>query len=290
VVIPGVSVEELAKYRTKVVEYSRMLNGQMSSDNRAGYRRDTILSSFMMFKNWIPKLLGARILDIQKNVELDEWEYGRARLFVKTFSGIARYNILKIRDIISGNDEGIRLMNELLEAKKAEYFQKTGQELEITAEEFHDMVRKELSNFAKEAGLVLGAFALLIAAKVAAPDDDEDDLTRNRYKWLLKGVNKITDELIFYYNPMSFESITQGSIFPALSLGVQVEKALVNLSKEVYGEVVGNEELVEKAHPTKYFLNIIPGAAQFQTEILPYIDPELAKEMGIRVSAEARNR
>ena len=290
VVIPGVSVEELAKYRTKVVEFARNLNGQMSQDNRADYRRDTIMSSFMMFKNWIPKLLGARILDIQKNVELDEWEYGRARLFLKTFMGVAKFNVFKIREILSGSDEGIRLMNELLEAKKAEYFAKTGQELEITAEEFHDMMRKELSNFAKEAGLVLGAIALLIAAKVAAPDDDEDELTRNRYKWNLKLINKITDELVFYYNPMSFESITRGSVFPALNLMIQLEKGTEHLIREGYGETVNDDEIVEKAHPTKYFLNIIPGAAQFQNEVLPYINPELAKEMGIRVSAEARKR
>jgi len=181
-------------------------------------------------------------------------------------------------------------MNELLEAKKAEYFAKTGQELEITAEEFHDMMRKELSNFAKEAGLVLGAIALLIAAKVAAPDDDEDELTRNRYKWNLKLVNKITDELVFYYNPMSFESITRGSVFPALNLMIQLEKGTEHLIREGYGETVDDDEIVEKAHPTKYFLNIIPGAAQFQNEVLPYINPELAKEMGIRVSAEARKR
>jgi hypothetical protein len=179
-------------------------------------------------------------------------------------------------------------MNEMLEAKKAEYFQKTGQELEITPEEFHDMVRKELSNLTKEAGLIIGSLGLLIAAKISAPDEDEDDLTKNRYKWLLKQVNKISDELLFYYNPMSFESITKGSVFPALNLMIQVEKGLTNLTKEIYGQVVDDEELVEKAHPTKYFLNIIPGAAQFQTEVLPYINPELAKEMGIRVTTDRK--
>jgi hypothetical protein len=35
---------------------------------------------------------------------------------------------------------------------------------------------------------------------------------------------------------------------------------------------------------------MIPGAAQFQSDILPLIDPELAKEMGIRVTAESRKR
>ena len=47
---------------------------------------------------------------------------------------------------------------------------------------------------------------------------------------------------------------------------------------------------MEKAHPVKYFLNLIPVGAQFQNEILPYLDAELAKDLGIRVTAESRQR
>jgi hypothetical protein len=46
----------------------------------------------------------------------------------------------------------------------------------------------------------------------------------------------------------------------------------------------------DKAYPMKYFFAMIPGISQFQTEILPYLYPELAKEMGIRVSAESRRQ
>lgn len=290
VVIPGVTDEELAKYRTKVVEYTRYLNGQMSSDNKADYRRDSILKSFMMFKNWIPKQVYIRTSDIQKSAELGDWEYGRARLFVKTWAHLGLLNVFKMRQIISGSEEGLRIMDDILQAKRNEYFQKTGQELEITDEEFYDLMRDELSKMARELGLLLGLMTLIIAAKAAAPDDDDDELAKNRYKWWAKAINKITDEIAFYYNPTSFESITTGSIFPALSLLTQVEKGTNHLIREVYGEATDNEDLVEKAHPTKYFLNVIPGAAQFQTEVLPYIDPELAREMGIRVSAESRRR
>ena len=86
ITIPGVSEEELANYRIMIIEHNRTLNGQMSNENKAGYRRDTILKSFMMFKTWIPKLISARALDIHKNIELDEWEYGRMRVFLKTWS------------------------------------------------------------------------------------------------------------------------------------------------------------------------------------------------------------
>ena len=49
-----------------------------------------------------------------------------------------------------------------------------------------------------------------------------------------------------------------------------------------------DEDMIKKAYPTKYFLNLIPGAAQFNSEVLPYIWPEEAKEMGIRVSTQSR--
>jgi hypothetical protein len=46
----------------------------------------------------------------------------------------------------------------------------------------------------------------------------------------------------------------------------------------------------DKAYPQKAIFNLIPGLSQFQTEILPFIEPELAKEWGIRVSAESRRQ
>jgi hypothetical protein len=195
-----------------------------------------------------------------------------------------------MRQIISGSEEGLKIMDEILEAKRQSYYEKNGHELEITNEEFYDLMRGELSKMSRELGLLFGLMLLLIASKIAAPDDDDDDLTINRYKWWAKAISKTADEIAFYYNPTSFESITTGSIFPALTMLTQVEKGVKNLVKEVYGEYIDDEELVEEAHPIKYFLNIVPGVSQFQTEVLPYIDPELAKEMGIRVSAESRRR
>jgi hypothetical protein len=288
VVIPGVSEEELSRYRTKIIEYGRNLTGQMNNNNRADYRRDSIFKSFMMFKNWIPKQLYVRTGGIQKNLELDEWEYGRTRLFVKTWAELGLWNIGRMKDIIQGTDKGLQLMKEMYDKKKEEHFIKTGEQLEITEEEFYDLVRRELSNQMKELGLLFGILAVLIAAKLAAPDDDEDDLTKNKYKYFLKLTNKITDELAFYYNPTSFESITKGSVLPSIGLLVRAEKVISHVTKEIYGYASDNEELMEKAHPTKYFLDLIPGPSQFNKEVLPIIDPELAKELGIRVTSEVR--
>ncbi len=290
VVIPGVSDEELAKYRTKVIEYARNANGQMSLDNKADYRRDSLFKSFMMFKNWIPKQVSLRTLDIQKNQELEEWEYGRARAFMKVWSHVGLTGIARMRDVMLGTDKGLQILDEILEAKREEHFKKTGQQLEITNEEFYDMMKKEITNQMKELGMLFSMLALILAAKAAEPPEDADELTRNRYKYWAKLTNKISDEIAFYYNPASAEAITKGSVFPALGLLSRAQKAVTHLSRETYGYTINDEEMMDKAHPIKYFLDIIPGPSQFNKEFLPIIDPELAKDLGIRVTAEARPR
>ena len=290
VVIPGVSDEELAKYRTKVVEFARELNGQMSDANKADYRRDTMFRSFMMFKNWMPKLISAHTLDIKKNMQLDEWQYGRSRAFMKTWAHLGLRNIGKMRAIITGTEEGLAILDEMLEAKKAEHFRKTGKELQITKEEFYDLMRRELSNQMKELGLLFGLMTVVLAARAAVPPEDADELTKNKYKWWMKATNKVSDEIAFYYNPLSFEGMTSGSVIPSITLLSKAEKTIAHLSKEVYGYETDNEEMMDKAHPTKNFLDLIPIISQFNREILPIIDPELAKELGIRINAEARQR
>jgi hypothetical protein len=287
-VIPGVSDEEIARYSTFITEYGRKLSGQMNPDNKADYWRDTTFKSFMKFKGWIPKGISERALDLQKNIELDEYSYGRSRLMIKTMVGLGLSRIGRITDIIQGTDEGLKILDEMLAEKKEAFFRKNGYELDITDEEFYDLVRRELSNQFKELGLLVGMIGLMFAAAAAKPDDDDDELTKNRYKWWAKLTNKTVDELAFYYNPMSFESMTKGSLVPAVGVLAKTGKFLGALEEEARGRITNNQELIDKSYPLKYGLDIIPGASQLQRDYLPYIYPEFAKEMGIRVTDQAR--
>jgi hypothetical protein len=289
-VIPGVSDLNVAKFSLQVTEYGRTLNGQMSLTNKADYRRDTMFSSFMMFKNWIPKLVTARGMDIKKNVELDTWEYGRTRAFFKTAAFLGAANITSMIDIINGTEKGLKILDELLEAKKIEHYKKTGQELEITQEEFYDLMREQLVNQSKEFALLFGTLALVLAAAAAEPPEDATDAEKNRYKWWAKTINKISDEVSFYYNPISFESITKGSLLPSVGLLSKGLKIVQQVGSEGIGIATDDEEMMKKAHGLKYTFNIIPGLSQAQNEVLPYLYPELAKEMGIRVTKESRSR
>jgi hypothetical protein len=287
-VVPGVSDLNIAKFSLQVSEYARTLNGQMNSTNKADYRRDTMFSSFMMFKNWIPKLVTARGMDIKRNVELDTWEYGRTRAFFKTAAFLGAANITSMIDIINGSEKGLKILDELLKAKKLDHYKKTGQELEITQEEFYDLMREQLVNQSKEFALLIGVVAMVLAASAAKPPEDATDAEKNNYKFWAKAINKISDEVSFYYNPISFESITKGSLLPSVSLLSKGLKIIQQVGSEGIGIATDNEEMMKKAHGLKYTLSIIPGLSQIQTEVLPYLYPELSKEMGIRVAPEAR--
>jgi hypothetical protein len=190
--------------------------------------------------------------------------------------------------IINGTDEGLAIMKEMLDQKKKDYFEKHGKELKITEAEFYDMVRSNLANQMKELKMLVALMALVIGAKIAAPDDDDDELTKNQYKFFAKIINKTSDEISFYYNPLTFQSITNGSLLPALGVTNKAWNVLNTVGTDSYGYFVNDEDLMKKTHTLKAVLDVIPVLSQFQKEYLPSIDPELAKEMGIRVSAEAR--
>ena len=179
-------------------------------------------------------------------------------------------------------------MKEILDDKREAHYKATGQKLEITDEEFYDMVRKELHSQSKELVLLLGVLSLFLTMKSLKPDKDDDLLTQNRYKWWKKLSNKISNELDFYYSPTSADSITRGSIIPSLSILNKLEKFLQAFEEETRGRIIGDDKLVEKEHPLKYFLNMVPGFAQFDNELLPQIAPELAKDNGIKTTDQAR--
>jgi len=290
ITIEGVSEDEIVRYSLKVSEFSRNLNGAMNPDNKAGYRRDTIFSSFMMFKNWIPKLLISRTGGIKYNLETENWEYGRTRALARVIMEMGSLNINKLIAIHSGKEEGLQILRDILVAKKAEHFEKTGQELDISEEEFFDLMRSEIGNTYRELALLAGTMGAVLAVGALKPPDDASDIEKNRWKWWAKAFNKIHEELAFYYLPTSMESITRGSILPSLGLLSKFAQLLKAFYKETEGYVTDDDKAMEQAHPFKYFLNLIPGLAQFQNDYLPYLNADLAKWQGIRTTEQSRRQ
>lgn len=286
--IPGVSIEELAKFRVKIMDHARRLNGQMDENDKAAYRRSIIMNSFMMFKHWIPKLLLGRFHGIKQNKQSELWEYGRGRIMAKTLLHLGFSSLTKMNDLIHQTEEGMRIMDEMLEDKKIAHFERTGEVLSITKEEWYDLMHQELSRQMREFGLVIGVFALFLAARAAEPPENITASERNQFNYFIRSINKITDEILFFYNPISFEGMTSGSILPAINLVGRGIKILGELSDAT--QAIGDEEAMKDVHLRKAILNVVPIGYQIQKIIIPMVDSELAKDMGNAITKETNRR
>ena len=283
----GLSIPELARFRVRVMEYGRKLNGQMDENDKAAYKRSIILNSFMMFKHWIPKLITGRFHGVHKNIQSNNWEYGRSRLMAKTLLKLLESSLLKMSDLINQTEEGIKIMDQMLEEKMIAHYNKTGQVLQITKEEWYDLMHQELTRQAREMQIVLGMFLLFLTAKAAEPPENVSARDRSRFNYLIRVIYKMTDEVLFFYNPLSFEDMTSGNIMPAVSLLGKVAKIIGALYDETVAE---DQKARDKVHVWKHILNIIPIGYPVSKTLLPLMDAELAKDMGNNISKETNRR
>lgn len=289
--IPGIDrqSETVAEYRNIILQTSKQITGQMSEESKRLYTRDIIKRSFMMFKNWVPQLLENRFSELKYNKSLDTWEYGRIRLLVKTMQKVGYFRIGRLRAIQTASPKGLQILHEMWEQKREDHLRKNGIDLseEMTEEQFYDLVRSALSQEAREVATLLSMMGLLLSSYAAVPPDD-DGVHKNLFKMMARTASKTSDEILFYYNPLSFETMTRGTILPSIGVLSDAMRVMKHTGKLVTGEITGDENTINNAHPIKSLLNAFPISNYFANELYPLIDPEGAKELGIQVTSQAR--
>ena len=130
--------------------------------------------------------------------------------------------------------------------------------------------------------------SMFLAAKALAPDDPDDDIaTKNKYKYMMRLIDKVRDEIAYFYYPTSLLSLTTSGIFPAVSYLENFRKVFSNFFTEMYAIGVGDEELQKKNQVVKYLLKGFPIASQADGIMLMFY-PEAAKDLGMRAQSEAK--
>jgi hypothetical protein len=148
------------------------------------------------------------------------------------------------------------------------------------------MIRGNIKSQMRDAIFLLTLFALFIALKANAPDDEEDEVVKNQYRFLLKATDKLRDEIMYFYNPTSIVGLVSTGIFPAMKMLENYQKIVTNFMKESYYVFTGEEEKAEKNFVIKYVMKSFPGANVFSS-YLPMFYPELAKDLGIRMQSRS---
>ncbi len=288
-IIPGVDrkSQSVIELRRKVQQLSKDALGNLSEDDLRNINMNIYGKSFMLFKNWIPRLVDVRLGNLKYNSASDAYEWGRMRNVFRVISEDVIGAIGNLKNSLEANDEGVEFMRNLYEKKKEEYETETGKELEMTESQFIDLTRKNIKGQLVDLMFMLTIYALYLGLKANAPDDDEDVAVKNQYKFMLRAADKIKDELAYFYDPTSLTGLVSSGLFPSMSYLNNFKKLIVNFNTEMYGLAVGDEKLVEKTKVIKYLMKTFPIANQ-AAGMLPMFYPELAKDLGIRAQSQAR--
>jgi len=288
-VIPGIERKDdsVFELRRKVQALTKDALGNLSDDDVRRINMNILGKSFMIFKNWIPRLVDVRIGNLKYNSASEAYEWGRSRMVMRVLSDGVLTSVGRLINVVQANEKGVAYMRELFEKKKAEYEKETGKTLQMTEQEFMNLVRKNIKDQAVDAIFYLTLTSMFLALKALAPDDDDDKLTQNRYKFMLRAVDKVRDEIAYFYNPTSLVNLTKSGIFPSTSLLDSFKKAFTNFGKEMY--FLGNDDVkeAEKNQVIKYFLKGFPITYELDLPLLLFF-PDVAKDLGFKAQAEAK--
>ena len=288
-VIPGVERKDdsVFELRRKVQSLTKDALGNLSDDDVRRINLNILGKSFMVFKNWIPRLVDVRIGDLKYNSAKDSYEWGRSRMVMRVLSDGVLTSLGRLNNILEANEKGVEYMRELFEKKKAEYEKETGKTLNMTEQEFIDLIRKNVKDQAVDAVFYLALTSLFLALKALAPDDDEDKLAQNRYRFMLRAVDKIKDEIAYFYDPTSLINLTKSGVFPSTSLITNFMTAFGNFGKEMYYLGTDDVKAAEKNKVIKYFLKGFPVTYEFDLPLLLFF-PDIAKDLGMKAQPESR--
>ena len=286
-VIPGIErkSDSVIELRRSVQSFTANALGSMTEENKRLLNLNIYGNSFMVFKNWIPRLVDVRMGNIKYNAASDAYEWGRTRMIARFITFDLIKSIKDLKNSIEGNDKGVEFIRELYEKKRADYKADTNKELKMTEAEFIDLVRQNLKNQMLDVLLYASLWALFLGLKALAPDDDEDPAVKNQWNFMLKATDKFKDEIGYFYNPGSFLDLVSQGAFPSKSMLDNYGKALGGFLTETYALGTGDEELAEETNTIKYWMKTNPITNQ-AAGLLPMFYPELAKDLGIRMQSQ----
>lgn len=285
-VIPGVDrlSNSVVELRRKVQQLTKDAVGNLSEDDLRSINMNIFTKSFMVFKNWIPRLVDVRLGGLKYNSASDAYEWGRMRMIFSVLQENLFTNLDGVMSLLVGGEKGMALMRKSYEKRRADYEEETGHELKMTEELFIDMMRHNLQASIYDAVITASLMISVLSLKLNPPDDEENPVVTNQYRFAVRALDKLTDELLYFYNPTSLTGLVSTGLFPSMSLINNGSKAIKNFFKEMYGLGIGDEELVEDTKVIKYTMRSFPFTNQV-VGYLPLFYPEMAKDLGIRIQA-----
>jgi hypothetical protein len=288
--IPGIErkSDTVVNLRRVVQGITKDALGNLSEDDVRRINLNIYGKSFMVFKNWIPRLLDVRIGNLKYNSATDAYEWGRTRMIFRWIAEEKFKALDSLKSAMFGNDEKfVAQMRALYERKKMDYEKDTGKKLRMTEAEFVEMAAQNVKNQMVDLLFYLALTGLVMAATRLKDDDDDDRAVKNRYNYMIRALDKIRDEVAYFSNPTQLLNLSKTGLFPAISMIDNYKKVFDNFIKEMYAISIDDDKAAEKNYVIKYGLKGLPITSQFDAIFLIFF-PDLAKDLGMRSQPESR--
>ena len=102
-------------------------------------------------------------------------------------------------------------------------------------------------------------------------------------------LNRVFDEMQFFYNPVSLVDIANGSVMPPLSMVYDFTSLIKHIGTEGYGFIIQDEEIQESSKPLKYALKL----STLGNNLMYYsaiASKDIADGLGVQITSQSRSR
>lgn len=245
---------QLLSYQNTIAHYIKQAIGNMDSFDKSVAGMDWYMKFLFQFKRWMPRLSGSRYQDLEYQYELNDYHYGRSRIFFRLFLSNTfvfmwefSKNLKSLLPYVKGDINSASI----IDIAKAKYLEKKiklaarGQKMELTEDQFVDIYTNQLRKaFDFTYRLMLFSY-LLSFISLSGGGDDEDS-------WILKILSRylfgVAREMGFDTSPEQLTSFFGKNVVPVIGTMADV----VSLIDTYYNEAKGS---IEQKLPDVEYLN-----------------------------------
>jgi hypothetical protein len=191
---------------------------------------------------------------------------------------------------VAMNKSGIEYVDQLYTEFATEYKKDTGEDLNMTREDFIDLIRTNTRKQLQELLILASLFALTLAMGGFEPEDEKDKSSKNLHNFMLRTTDKFVNELSFFYNPKELQNLLSGGMFPAIGIIADAGRFIKHFAMETTGmdmdPATSYDDARKKAQPIKHLMKMAPVTKSAVT-YLAILNANFAKEYDVTIQKES---
>ena len=265
--IPGITVEEHGKFRSKVRKIAQRTKG-MTNEKQKGLIYSTMLGSMLMhLRSWMPGMATTRFGRLEYDTTLESLEQGRFAVAAGEILGNGMIPAMKEFSKILTESLSMGMytkeMSRTVAEAKLKKFQNENQDVEgikdLTIEQFIQMRRNKLNAVGAELRVYMAFLMLLQLVRMLDMDDEEEGsvFTYSGYR----ATERALLELSFWMSPNAAMDIVKSPV-PLYSLISRLTKMVQNSVVQTSYIVRGKTDPHSRVGPFYYTLRTFPVANQ----------------------------